>query len=313
MFKTYCLGLAFLLASVRFISAGEFTWSEKPGSILFYWEQKQVLEYSYQDKDIARPYFARLYSPNGTQLTRNHPPTPGADAVDHPTMHPGAWLSFGDVSGFDYWRNKARTLHVSFVSKPVLKGGEVHFKVRNHYLAGLEKDSPVRMVEEASYTLRKHNHAYSLTWESDFKAPEGDIVFGDQEELGLGVRMNTPITVKKGGKIVNSEGLFNEKGTWGKVAQWVDYSGKVGDKEAGVTLVASSLNQRPSWFHTRDYGLMVANLFAKKAFTKQESDLVRIPRSQNLKLSYLLILHDGGTFVPGQIQTIVEQSGWKQK
>lgn len=26
-------------------------------------------------------------------------------------------------------------------------------------------------------------------------------------------------------------------------------------------------NFRPSWFHTRDYGLMVANAFAKKAMT----------------------------------------------
>ena len=32
------------------------------------------------------------------------------DLDDHPTMHPGLWLAFGDINGADFWRNKGRVL-----------------------------------------------------------------------------------------------------------------------------------------------------------------------------------------------------------
>ena len=45
--------------------------------------------------------------------------------------------------------------------------------------------------------------------------------FGTQEEMGLGVRLATPLTVKSGnGRITNSVGGTNEKGTWGQAADW---------------------------------------------------------------------------------------------
>jgi len=62
---------------------------------------------------LVSPYFANVYSPEGTKVTRNHPPREG-DAADHLTMHPGIWLAFGELSSQDYWRNKARIEHRRF-------------------------------------------------------------------------------------------------------------------------------------------------------------------------------------------------------
>jgi len=70
--------------------------------------EDQVAVYVYQDKEISRPYFAHLRPPGGPQVSRNHPPVEGEDRADHGTYHPGLWMSFGDISGNDYWRLKAQ-------------------------------------------------------------------------------------------------------------------------------------------------------------------------------------------------------------
>jgi hypothetical protein len=67
-----------------------------------------VATYYYNDKVIIRPFFAHLRAPSGVSVTRHHLPIEGQDVMDHPTFHPGIWMSFGDISGSDYWRLKAR-------------------------------------------------------------------------------------------------------------------------------------------------------------------------------------------------------------
>ena len=50
--------------------------------------------------------------------------------------------------------------------------------------------------------------------------------FGDQEEMGLGIRVATDHAVTNGGVITSSDGRKNEKQVWGRQADWCDYSGK---------------------------------------------------------------------------------------
>ncbi len=72
-------------------------------------------DYHYADKVITRPFFANVKTPSGIQATRNHPPDPENDLTDHGNYHPGIWMSFGDISGNDYWRLKAKVKHEMFV------------------------------------------------------------------------------------------------------------------------------------------------------------------------------------------------------
>ena len=65
-----------------------------------------VATYVFSDKVIARPYFTRVHTPGGRQVTRNHPPVEGEDRTDHAELHPGIWLAFGDLSGGDFWRRQ---------------------------------------------------------------------------------------------------------------------------------------------------------------------------------------------------------------
>lgn len=256
-----------------------------------------VATFVFRDERILRPYFANLHAPGGPQVTRRHPPVEGVDATDHDTMHPGLWLAFGDMNGADFWRNKARIEHVRFVEPPVAQGGELRFttECRLH-----TADDQTLGHLTNRFTLTAHPGAWRLVWDATL-APAGTaLVFGDQEEMGFGVRMATALTEKNGGAIVSSAGRRSARDTWGQPADWCDYSGLVEGRPAGVTLMAHPANFRPSWWHNRDYGLMVANPFGREAMKQGAKSAVTVPPGEVLRLRFAAALHAGTGFDPGQ-------------
>ncbi len=263
-----------------------------PGRIDIQVGGKAVAAYVYEDPTIPRPYFCQVKTLDGVQLTRIHPPDPvvnkGND--DHPTFHPGIWLAFGDISGRDFWRNKARVRHVKFVEPFVEDAGEGRFAVLNSYETADDPGDPV-CEETCTYGIRTAPSGYFLTAKSEFRSNKADFAFGDQEEMGLGIRINTPLTVKFGsGAMLNTEGGANEKGTWGKQAKWCAAMGVLDGKRVGAVVMPNPENFRASWFHSRDYGLIVANPFGKKAMTGPK-DVTVSPDSTGV--------HKGETFTLG--------------
>lgn len=249
---------------------------------------KPFATYVFRDDKVLRPYLAHVRAPGGMQVTRRHPPVAPTDATDHDTMHPGIWLAFGDLSSADFWRNKAAVKHVEFVEKPTVTGDGGQFVVRNRYLAGDKTicDELCRM----RFLLRPFG--YLVVWDSQFSGAD-EIVFGDQEEMGLGVRLATPLAVKNGGKMTNSDGLENEKQVWGKPAAWCDYSGTIDGRPLGVLLIPDPGNFRPSWFHARDYGFMTANPFGRNAFTRGEKSQVTVAKGDTFRLRNAVLIHSG--------------------
>jgi hypothetical protein len=130
-----------------------------------------------------------------------------------------------------------------------------------------------------------------LIWNATFSAEHGDFFFGDQEEMGLGVRTATPLTENNGSLITASAGAKTAKATWGKAVDWCDYSGVSGGRRAGVTLMPDPQNFRASWFHNRDYGLMVANPFGGNSINQGEPSRVAVKRGERLRLRFGVLLH----------------------
>ena len=100
--------------------AQDFAFTEQPDRLVITHATRPVAHFVFKDEQILRPHFAHVHTPDGTQVTRTHPPVAGKDAVDHATMHPGLWLAFGDVSGNDFWRNKATVRHERFTGAPTV-------------------------------------------------------------------------------------------------------------------------------------------------------------------------------------------------
>jgi hypothetical protein len=275
-------------AADRCAAAADFAVEQKPDRLVITDGGQPVATYVFRDDKIPRPYFAHVHAPGGIQVTRNHPPVPGVDATDHDAFHPGVWLAFGDLSGHDFWRNKARIVHVRFVEPPALRDGQVTFKTEDI----LQAAGGERVCGQTSLmTLAARPAGYLLIWDATFKSDQRDFVFGDQEEMGLGVRVATAIAEKNGGMIRNSAGEESAKATWGRTADWSDYSGVIGQRRVGILLMPDPGNFRPSWFHNRDYGFMAANPFGRNAFTGGEKSAVVVKKGEPFRLRFGVLIH----------------------
>jgi hypothetical protein len=284
----YPLCLAILIATSTAAAEPALRFDQHAGRLEISVAGKPLATYVWDDPRISRPYFAHLRTLDGTQVTRHHPPVQGRDPTDHDSMHPGLWLAFGDISGGDFWRNKARVNHAGFVEPPKADARGGQFAVKNVYVNG---DKTI-CDELCRIRIDLRPGGYVLTWDSRFSGPDA-FAFGDQEEMGLGFRVATPLAMKNGGQLVNSDALENEKQVWGKQADWCDYSGTIDGRRMGLLLMPDPANFRRSWFHARDYGLLVANPFGANAFTKGAKSSVAVHPGDSLRLRYGVFVHAG--------------------
>jgi hypothetical protein len=239
---------------------------------------------------VSRPYWMHLRSPDGYLLTRNFPPLASVDATDHETMHPGLWLSFSGLSGSDFWRNKAAVRREGWIEEPFVKEGVAGWSMKFSYSCDQDPNRPIDEVSQWRLVEGKVGHW--LFWDSTFY-PQGEAIFADQEEMGLGIRMATELSVKKGGTIRNSLGGVNEAGVWGKQAAWVDYSREINGRRRGIVMVPHRENFRACYFHARDYGLLVANPFGERSFTGQGDGTDRVVHPDHRRLRVGIYLYSG--------------------
>jgi hypothetical protein len=245
--------------------------------------------YVFRDETILRPYFAHVYAPGRISVTRSLPPVEGTDPTDHATMHPGIWLAFGDINGVDFWRNKGRIEHERFLGEPRGEPGRGAFSVSNRYVA--RPGEPPVCTETCRVTILARPAGTLLILDSEFSSPAHDLAFGSQEEMGLGVRVATPLAVKQGGRLLSSEGQSGERSIWGKPAAWCDASGTIGATHVGVTLMTDPATFGKGWFHVRDYGLMVANPIERSLRKQGEPAKLVVARGQTLRLRFGVLLH----------------------
>ena len=293
-----CIGMVPVLVTLDPLRAaeGEFACAQTSDRLTITFAGKPVAEYALRDEKILRPYFANLHTPDGRQVTRNHPPVAGVDATDHDTMHPGLWLAFGDINGQDFWRNKGRIEHVRFVESPQARRGRLTFATECRLVAS----NGTRVYSLTNrFALTRLPLAWLLVWEATFRSDESDFTFGDQEEMGFGVRVATAMAEKNGGLITSSAGVQSAKKTWGQPADWGDYSGTTDGHAVGIMLMPDPKNFRPSWWHNRDYGLMVANPFGRAAMKQGAKSRVTVKRGETFRLCFGAAIHQEHVENPG--------------
>lgn len=278
-----------LQAPVTAVKVNGFTVTKQPDRLLIQLNGSRIVDFVYRDDKILRPYFANARLVDGRQVTRNHPPINGIDALDHDTMHPGIWLGFGDISGHDFWRNKGVMQHERFVTEPQVKDGRLVFSTECQLKTA---DGKPLCTLQNDFQLEERPEGWLLVWRATFKADRGPIVFGDQEEMGFAARLATPFTEINGGMIRSSTGKTSAKETWGQPAQWCDYSG-AGSESGGILLMAGPKNFRNSWWHNRDYGVFVANPFGRESMRQGERSVVTVSAGETLRLTFAARIHDG--------------------
>ena len=277
------LFLGVIVVAVQPIMSGdEIGFRADSGKLVISAGDQEIATYVYQDEKIPRPYFAHVKALDGRQVTRNHPPIKGKDRDDHATMHPGIWLAFGDLNGSDFWRNRANVVHKSFIEKPAANGSSGKFVEQKEYLS----NRGLRICSERFHCqFHVKDNGYLLLWDSTFTS-DREFYFGDQEEMGLGMRVTSPVAELSGGQLTDSKARRGASKIWSNAADWCDYSGVVGDRRLGMTLLCHPKNFRPSWFHARNYGFVAANAFGRKAMGKGGTSRITVKPGESLRLRY---------------------------
>jgi len=251
-------------------------------------------------RQLHRPYFFPVYGPDGVTMTRPYPLTKEVAAnvaKDHP-HHTSIWVAHGAVNGVDNWaigRGKGFQVHKGFelvVSGPVVGV----FRERLEWTTG-EKKAVVSEVR----TVRVYNVPEDrrlLDIEVTFVADRGRVVFGDTKEGGIcATRMRPEFRHDRGGRLVNSRGQTGRE-AWGKKAEWVDASGKVGERRYGYAIFDAPTNLRhPTTWHARTYGLLTANPFGLSYFTGDRRDRHKgdytLEAGKRLSFRYRIYFHRG--------------------
>ncbi len=320
MLRRYFPALAALLA-VAFPAAA----ADAPGVVIE--AKKDVLEFRVGNEvvtryhigdSVAKPYFWPLTSANGLAITRAWPmekPAAG-DSTDHPHQK-SAWFCHGDVipegmelkqkikgiEGVDFWSETAghgRIVCVH-VGEPANSKDHATVLTRNEWRTA---DGVKILDEKRAITLHTLGDSRLFILDIDLLASVVPISFGDTKEGSMGVRVNDEIreTASKKdekhghGHLTNADGKTFEKECWGYRSAWCDYSGTIDGKVAGIAIFDDPSNKPAAW-HSRGYGLMAANPFgrSKAGFpaTRGQTDLVKLPKGEHLKLRYGILVHPG--------------------
>jgi len=242
-------------------------------------------DYIIKGEDRYFPLFYPVLGPGQVPMTRKYPLEiiEGED-TDHP-HHQSLWFAHSEVNGHSFWAVKphgdkvpGKTVHQKFTE--VVSGKEKgHFISENNYVAA---DGTIVMSD--TRTVRFYAPADAMAPRLiditiAFHASNGEVTFGDQKDAGMAIRVASDLQVERrtkvkdemlpaGGHLLNSAGVKDAE-TWGKRARWVDAYGKVGDAPVGVAILDHPGNPRhPTYWHSRTYGLVTANIFGKRHFEK---------------------------------------------
>jgi hypothetical protein len=247
-----------------------------------------------------RPYYYPLIGPGGVRMTRDFPmKSPPGEQHDH-RHHRSLWFAHGEVNGRDFWSEtpgSGTVVHDGFTK--VQSGKDLGLIVSRDKWIGA--DGALVCTDER--TFRVYNAASPDERVFDFEItlhPAGDqLELGDTKEGTMAVRVAETMRLKgpvDHGHILNSAGV-KDGDTWGKRADWCDYSGLVDGKTVGIAMFDNPQNPRhPTWWHVRDYGLFAANPFGQHDFeslSDKTAGKLIVPAGKSVTFRYRFILHTG--------------------
>jgi len=258
----------------------------------------------YFDPVVAKPYFFPLRSAAGTIVTRGFPMTEAIVGEDRDEPHQRAmYFAHGDINGFDFWGEAAfprwSDHAVSTFGRTVFRSLD---EIRNDAHAGrlratFDLVTPGGTIAQETQTYEFTGDDGSRTIECEFtiRASHGPVTMGDTKEGIFAIRVVKALDSPPA-RIVNANGAAGEKGIWGKRAEWVDYSGRVADETVGIAVFDHPGNLRaPTYWHARAYGLLAANPFGIRQFTrdKHQDGKYVIAAGEALVFRYRVLVHHG--------------------
>ncbi len=249
--------------------------------------------------DGNKPYVYPLRTASGILVTRHFPMEefPG-ETKDHP-HHRGMFFSHGDVNGYNFWATEASVKNPKQARMALKKVAEAKDGKKSGSVKvifdGLDPQGKPIMSETRTITFYSDPKLRIIDYENRIDAID-TLKFADTKEGTFGIRLATPLSEARTGKMVNAEGKETEKNVWGKRSPWVDYFGQVDGQTVGVAIMDHPSNPRyPTYWHARAYGLLATNIFGVRDFTgdKTQDGSLTVEPGGSLRFRYCVVIHPG--------------------
>ncbi|PYR59092.1 MAG: hypothetical protein DMF91_15650 [Acidobacteria bacterium] len=283
---------------------------------------------------LKKPVLFPLRTARGTIVTRGFPlaPRPG-ERADHPHQF-GAWFTYGDVNGIDFWGYSDATPR-----EEVPKKGTIVHKTIARMANGDDRgelavtadwvmpDGSTILQEETQFIFRAGADSRAVDRITRWVARDTRVVFNDTKEGAFGIRVarslehpskepevftdssgraetvpkldNTGVT----GRYRSSEGKTGDE-VWGTRARWMMLTGTVDREPVTLAILDHPTNPGyPTYWHARGYGLFAANPLGQAGFTngKEHMNLALAPGQSITFRHRILIL--SGTAAPERIES----------
>jgi hypothetical protein len=270
------------------------------------------------DPEVAKPYLMPLRTASGDIITRGFPVkndvsggNPKGGAFE-PHQRP-LYFGHGDIDGLDFWQEPVFDKfyhdhgHQAY-GHMVLKSVDAGSAAIQARFTLNDPNNRVIGEETQSFTFHGDAHTRAVDCAFTIHATAGPLDIGDTKEGTFGLRLAPELSAPLG-HMVNSSGAEGEKAIWGKPADWVDYSGVISGRPVGVAVFDHPKSFRhPTTWHARAYGLLAANPFGLREFTRDQNKdgAWTLPEGKSLTFRYRVLIHEG-EFPPAQLSEAYQQ------
>lgn len=259
---------------------------------------------------VAKAYLMPLQTASGIVISRPFPIGNDVSAADRksPSFEPHQrplYFAHGDIDGLNFWAeaafqkyygNHSRQPYGRMGSPKIeeVRGGPESGTIRAKFaLEG--PDDEVIGEETQTFTFSGDDHTRTIDCRFELHADRGPIVMGDTKEGTFGIRLGPDLSAPRG-HMINSKGGEGEPQIWGKPADWVDYYGTASGRDIGIVVFDHPKSfHHPTTWHARAYGLLAANPFGLREFTKDpdKDGSWTIPEGKSLEFRYRVVIYDG--------------------
>lgn len=250
---------------------------------------------------LPKPVLYPVRTLSGIVVTRSYPLADiEGESRDHP-HHVGIFFASDFVNEEGFWANTSKsTTRIQHVKVTQMAGGNGRGTLSTvmHWIG---KDGKVLLEEKRDMTFIADENEYAIDFSIDLIAQDTKVVFHDNKEALLAIRVADWLREKGGnGRYYNSEGDETAENIWGRRAKWVTLQAQKDGNAVGIAIFdhPSSVNH-PSFWHSRDYGMFCVDPIGQSVF--QEILKVENPQPFNLTVEpgeaahfeYRLLIYDG--------------------
>ena len=269
-------------------------------------------------EEAHKPYFYPLLTASGKPVTRAFPMEKvEGDPTDHPHQR-SLWIGAEQVSGMDFWEiessyNRPRKGSIVFQHVLETKSGRKKgsFRVLADWVSPEGKTIITEVLGVKFYATPKDSRMFEV----DLRLKATQLVkFDDDHDAILGLRLAPAFDERKGGKVVDAEGITGVDTIRGKPTAWVDWQTDLQGEQVGVAVIDSPHNFRyPTPWHLRPEGIFFAAPFAFRTYSKSAKDgSLTLQPGEELHLLYRIFIHPAGVAVAPVFKDFSKQDFSKQ-